>query len=593
MRAPTYDDLRVGTSTPTAGGYQAPSGPSAAMLAGQQLQDIGQAATRTAGVAAGIATAMQDEANQIRVVDAMNQAVAARLSLTHDKQAGYLQLRGRDALDRPDGKSLDAEFGDRLNEQVGRIRDGLGNAAQKQAFTFQAEQLVGQFRGQVAQHMTQEFRAFNQSTQAGTVRVAADMMALNPYSPEALAQGQSAIKAASAELGRLQGLSPEETAAKTVEALTPAHAAVISTALQEGKTDYARAYLDSVSAELTPEARLKLGQSLKIGDAQAKAQAFGDEVMAKGMTLQDALAEARKRFEGDAEVHAVREVKERFSETEAVKARDAKDIGKAAWTSVMESGRIAPTLLADLRAKAPEEERQIRDWLEAKRRRAEADAKEKAATDMNVYYGLRRMAMDEPQRFGELDLRRSQPYLTDGDLKHLIEIQGGIAKGDAKAMESQRVTRQTLDAIKADVRAIGIDLTPKEGSPAAKETALFMGALTQALDEATKGKGAPLTAEEAKRIGMGMVREGVEQGSGIFGVFQTRKRGYQIATDPDIKPGTSFVNARFGDIPPAARDALAAELRQKRGIGTRALTAQEEAEIERAYTRGIQTGKFK
>jgi len=270
-----------------------------------------------------------------------------------------------------------------------------------------------------------------------------------------------------------------------------------------------------------------------------------------------------------------------------------KAVGSAAWSAVMATGRIPPTMLADLRAKAPEEERQIRDWLEAKQRRAKADAEGKQQTDMDVYYGLRRMAIDDPAAFSALDLRRSQPYLKDGDLKHLIEIQGSISKGDAKAMESQRVVKQTLGAIRAEVTAIGIDLSPKEGSPQANETARFLGALTQALDEATRGKGAPLTPDEAKRIGMGMVREGVEQGSGIFGTFQTKKRGYQIATDPDIPPGASFVSARFSDIPAQARNDLSAELRQKRGIGTRALTSSEEAEIERAYTRGIQTGRFK
>lgn len=584
---PTYDNLRTSVA-PMPGPQVGPmDGPA------RQSAQFGEAVGRAGGALQSIMLDEQQRADQTRIADAMNQAVAARLRLTHDKADGYTQLVGRAALERPDGKGLDEEYAGRLKGDIDAIDAGLGNDQQRRVFRQQAGQMLVQFGADVAQYRNRQHTAYQISTAEGTIATARDMASLESGNPEAVAQAQGAIKAAVYELGRLHGWSAQETLAKTVEQLSTMHASVATEAIQQGRIDYAKTYLEQVKAELTPQARMQLGAALKIGDTNARAQAFGDEVIGKGLTLSDALGEARKRFEGEAEVAAVREVKDRFGEQEIARARDVKAVGSAAWSAVMATGRIPPTMLADLRAKAPEEERQIRDWLEAKQRRAKADAEGKQQTDMDVYYGLRRMAMDDPAAFSALDLRRSQPYLKDGDLKHLIEIQGSISKGDAKAMESQRVVKQTLGAIRAEVTAIGIDLSPKEGSPQAKETAQFLGALTQALDDATRGKGAPLTPDEAKRIGMGMVREGVEQGSGIFGIGQTTKRGYQIATDPDIPPGASFVSARFSDIPAQARNDLSAELRQKSGIGTRALTSSEEAEVERAYTRGIQTGRFK
>lgn len=584
---PTYDNLRTSVA-PMPGPQVGPmDGPA------RQSAQFGEAVGRAGGALQSIMLDEQQLADQTRIADAMNQAVAARLRLTHDQNDGYTRLVGRAALERPDGKGLDEEYAGRLKGDIDAIDAGLGNDQQRRVFRQQAGQMLVQFGADVAQYRNRQHTAYQISTAEGTIATARDMASLESGNPEAVAQAQGAIKAAVYELGRLHGWSAQETLAKTVEQLSPMHASVATEAIQQGRIDYAKTYLEQVKAELTPQARMQLGAALKIGDTNARAQAFGDEVIGKGLTLSDALGEARKRFEGEAEVAAVREVKDRFGEQEIARALDVKAVGSAAWSAVMATGRIPPTMLADLRAKAPEEERQIRDWLEAKQRWAKADAEGKQQTDMDVYYGLRRMAMDDPAAFSALDLRRSQPYLKDGDLKHLIELQGSISKGDAKAMESQRVVKQTLGAIRAEVTAIGIDLSPKEGSPQANETARFLGALTQALDDATRGKGAPLTPDEAKRIGMGMVREGVEQGSGVFGTFQTKKRGYQIATDPDIPPGASFVSARFSDIPAAARNGLAAELRQKRGIGTRALTSSEEAEVERAYTRGIQTGRFK
>ena len=133
------------------------------------------------------------------------------------------------------------------------------------------------------------------------------------------------------------------------------------------------------------------------------------------------------------------------------------------------------------------------------------------------------------------------PYMSKGQMEGLIDIQGGINKSDVKAMESQRVIKNAIGLIKADVAAAGIDLTPKEGTPQAKQTQQFMGAMTQALDQATKEKSRPLTDEEAKRIGMSMLRQGFEQGK----LFPSKKRGYEISTDPNVKPGVNFIIANI------------------------------------------------
>jgi hypothetical protein len=223
-----------------------------------------------------------EQANQVRVSDAMNQAIAARLRWTHDKDVGYTALQGKAALERPDGKALPDEYAEKLQGDISSIAGSLGNDAQKRAFQLQAGQMVAQFRGQVQQHMTTEFKQYSLSTQAGTVKVAQDQMALDWQNPDALAQGQNAIKAAVAEAGRLQGLSPAETLAKTVEALSPAHASVIAAAVQEGRIDYAKTYMAKVSAELTPAARLQLGEQLKAGDVALQASRKADEIWQAG-----------------------------------------------------------------------------------------------------------------------------------------------------------------------------------------------------------------------------------------------------------------------------------------------------------------------
>ena len=164
-------------------------------------------------------------------------------------------------------------------------------------------------------------------------------------------------------------------------------------------------------------------------------------------------------------------------------------------------------------------------------------------------------------------------------------------------MESQRVIKNAIGLIKSDVAAAGIDLTPKEGTPQAKKTQQFMGTLTQALDQATKEKGRPLTDEEAKRIGMSMLRQGFEQGK----LFPSKKRYYEIATDPNIKPEANYIVANFDDIPVRDRQDLVrsyvdtnpGKLKFNERTKKYILTDEAIAEIERSYTKGVEQGRFK
>jgi len=221
-------------------------------------------------------------------------------------------------------------------------------------------------------------------------------------------------------------------------------------------------------------------------------------------------------------------------------------------------------------------------------------------TDSEIYYKYRRMAMDDPSAFATLDLMKVRDQTSRSDWERLVSLQTSISKQDAKEMQSDKILKSTIGMIKAEVAAIGIDLTPKEGTKAAKETATFINALTRSLDEATTEKGAPLTSDEARRIGMNMLREGYEQGSGIFGFFQTKKRGYEIATDQSIKPGASFIVAPYSEIPLQIRNDLLTTYLSRAGIklestqyGNFEVNDQIKIEIERAYTKGVQQGRFR
>jgi hypothetical protein len=255
---PTYDNLRTSVA-PMPGPQVGPmDGPA------RQSAQFGEAVGRAGGALQSIMLDEQQRADQTRIADAMNQAVAARLRLTHDKSDGYTRLVGRNALERPDGKGLDEEYAGRLKGDIDAIDAGLGNDQQRRVFRQQAGQMLVQFGADVAQYRNRQHTAYQISTAEGTIATARDMASLESGNPEAVAQAQGAIKAAVYELGRLHGWSAQETLAKTVEQLSPMHASVVAPSVDGGRLDYARQYMEQVKAELTPQARMQLGAALKI-----------------------------------------------------------------------------------------------------------------------------------------------------------------------------------------------------------------------------------------------------------------------------------------------------------------------------------------
>ena len=60
----------------------------------------------------------------MRVTDALNKVKEAQLRLTYDKDQGYQNLRGLNAIERPDGKPLKLEYGDLLKKHM-RVLDQL------------------------------------------------------------------------------------------------------------------------------------------------------------------------------------------------------------------------------------------------------------------------------------------------------------------------------------------------------------------------------------------------------------------------------------------------------------------------------------
>ena len=103
---PRYDQPTVETNTLPMAQFNAPQAKNFAIEEGQQamagMQKLGT-------VGALVANDMQNKANQLRVDEALNQAKEESFRLSYDKDAGFLNVRGKDAVEILEGLEAGVE----------------------------------------------------------------------------------------------------------------------------------------------------------------------------------------------------------------------------------------------------------------------------------------------------------------------------------------------------------------------------------------------------------------------------------------------------------------------------------------------------
>lgn len=298
-RVPVYDSLTVNpTGLPTprfdapnvaTNVANAPMGEAAQVpdFAGRQAQLSGQA-LESAGLAADrIFLEMQREANQLRVDDVLNKTKELALKLTYDKEVGFLNAKGVDALNRQSGMPLADEYADRLKKEVDALSDGLANNAQKQAYQKRANDMIFQLRGQAMSHESQEFKTYALSVREGTIKTRMNEIGFNYNNPEVVDQAVESIRAAAYDSARLLGKSGTWAEAEARKMVSNAHLVAVSTALEKNDVAYADAYMKKYGKQMEADDILRVhGQITKDMDGRVALGVASNVMQTVGGRLQ-------------------------------------------------------------------------------------------------------------------------------------------------------------------------------------------------------------------------------------------------------------------------------------------------------------------
>lgn len=291
-RVPTYDSFQATPNTLPQARLTTPEMPD---VAGQQAQQMGRAMMAGGQQIGQVALDMQQQANQLRVDDALNKAKEAALRLTYDKDAGFTNLRGINALERPDGKPLADEYSDTLKRNIDEIAGTLGNDAQRQAFSLRANDILTAMRGNAIQHEAQEFKTYSLSVSEGIQSTALREIGLNWQNTDAVNSAVERIRAETYRQAQLLGKSAEWQEAQARKMTSNAHKVALLSALEQNDPAYADAYLKKYSGQMDADDILTVrGHVTKAMDAKVGFTA-ASEVLGK-MQPRIQVGEAERAF---------------------------------------------------------------------------------------------------------------------------------------------------------------------------------------------------------------------------------------------------------------------------------------------------------
>jgi hypothetical protein len=172
-------------------------------------------------------------------------------------------LKGRDAMERPDGKSLPDEFGEKLQKRLDTISETLANPDQKRAFAMSAGKLGAQFRSSLTTHMLQQQDVYQDETARAGLDVEQRRGALLWGDGEIRTQSTKTITNIVDSIAKRKGMSPEARDMALAESLSPMHVGVMKGMIQAGQANGARDYYNENSASMTLQARAAMQGVIK------------------------------------------------------------------------------------------------------------------------------------------------------------------------------------------------------------------------------------------------------------------------------------------------------------------------------------------
>lgn len=530
-----------------------------------QTKAMGQALTTLGKDVSDITTAEQIKQNEAAVksnnANVMGDVQAILYGTPDQPDSGYLNQKGNNAT----GDAFDTVV-QRLQQIPQQRGQDLTNEAQQKLAHVPNQMVIQAAIKQATEHRNRQADVADAA--AGQTRIAVAQngatLAFNPVTdkatpmtqeefygkvldedamPSAYQQYLQTIRSETLDQAHRAGVTDKDVQDQMVkDALGKVYMGVLGQLLdgkntKPGNVKLAQAYFDEVKDGLSAEQQDRVKTVLEVGaNKDASLQLFYDaSKQGDGTAQRDYVDQQFKDGKISADVHDM--TMQRIDHAEALRREqqtetDKKVIGQA-WETAHQGGTLA-SLPASMLAYI--KDRGLGPHIDAIFKRGETGGSGGAGLDTageaKLYVDLARMSVDDPSAFVNADLSKFAGQLSAGHFNHLITLQLGISKQDAKAMDLSKLVHNAVNDTMATIRAAGMTPTAKPGSTQAQSFDQFEASLRDSLAAAQAANGdKPLTREQARQVTMGLLKDQALSGTGLFGLGMTHKPVWKMTPD--------------------------------------------------------------
>jgi len=429
---------------------------------------------------------IRKQANETAVLEAEKQAMDLEFSTFDAPETGYLNRKGKDAIDGYQS-TLDA-----YDNGMSKIRESLKNDEQKALFDEKvaiARRQQALLKG--ARHINQEREQFDADNLKAYADGVVSSAAANFNDPSRvgydIGRGLAEIDA----WAKRNGKSEDVVAGMKSDLETKAHTAVIDRMLATGNAAGAKSYFDSVSSKIAGDKRDEIEKELGASVAEAKAFDVVGTVFEKFARTGDqggaelAVTEALKNDPAAAKL-ARAEIKARF---DAFEKQQDRQLGLAQQWAMANGNYSYAAIPKEYRAGlSPQKDVELRKFLDGQLSGGTpADPAMKARAD-EVAYRLGR----DPEQLKETDLMVVYPLFQAAGMetqwRQLANEQDAMRKG--KAGDEWAMAGPTIEA-----RLATLGIKPKDAR--AKQAEDYV---RRQIESERQRNGKPLTREQVDAI---------------------------------------------------------------------------------------------
>ena len=214
------------------------------------------------------------QAANLRVSEQENKARLLQATIRNEAA----QVKGAGVLPK-EGQTFIDSYLQKWDENVSKLATELNGSYQQRLFKKRMDLLRTSLTADLDAHEKAETRVYADGVDEATVNLEAQNAGANIDSPKDLSIGQMRVYGAVESMAKRNGWGPEEAQEKRLNAIGGFHVSVLGAAVDRGKLDYAKSYLEQHGDEIPEAMRVKIQNAIQGEQENSRSVALGREAL--------------------------------------------------------------------------------------------------------------------------------------------------------------------------------------------------------------------------------------------------------------------------------------------------------------------------